>query len=112
MASDEYKRFGVYIGSNLADTNAYSGRTDLGGTKLSGNLALEPGKSYSLLIAILPDGEFLEVIWDPSNSLEGMSHREKFDETWAGLTWIFYVAVNHGTVQFDNFQEIDFSSAK
>ena len=110
--TDGYRRFGVYIGSDHAELNRYEGKNDHGGANLSGNLTLQPGTTYSLLIAILPNGEFLEVIWNPSFSSETLIYREKFDETWAGLTWSLWIGVNQGTIQLDNFNEIGFSSAK
>ena len=110
--TDQYRRFGVYIGSDSAGLNKYEGKNDQGGANLSGNLTLKPDTTYSLLIAILPNGEFLEVIWDASNPSETLLHREKLDETWAGLTWTLWIGVNIGTIQFDNFNEISFSSAK
>ncbi len=110
--TDGYRRFGVYIGSDHAELNKYAGKNDHGGENFSGNLTLEPGSNYSLLLAILPNGEFLEVIWDPSVSSETLIYREKFDETWAGLTWSLWIGVNQGTIQLDNFNEIRFSSAK
>lgn len=110
--TDQYRRFGVYIGSNQAQVNEYAGKNDHGGANLSGNLTLKPDRTYSLLIAILPNGELLEVIWDSSNASETLSYREKFDETWAGLTWTLWIGVNQGTIQFDNFNEIKFSGAK
>ena len=110
--TDGYRRFGVYIGSDHAELNKYAGKNDHGGANLSGNLTLEPDTTYSLLIAILSNGELLEVIWDPSNSSEALIHREKLDETWSGLTWTLWIGVNQGTIQLDNFNEIGFSSAK
>ncbi|MCI0610441.1 MAG: toll/interleukin-1 receptor domain-containing protein [Anaerolineae bacterium] len=110
--TDGYRRFGVYIGGDHAELNKYAGKNDQGGANLSGNLTLEPGRTYSLLIAILPDGEFLEVIWEPSNSSETLIYREQFDETWAGLTWTLWIGGNQGTIQIDNFNKIRFSSAK
>lgn len=110
--TDQYRRFGVYIAGDSAGLNKYTGKNDQGGAKLSGNLTLQPGTTYSLLIAILPNGEFLEAIWNPSNSSEALFHREKIDETWAGLTWTLWIGVNQNTIQFDNFNEISFSGAK
>jgi serine/threonine protein kinase len=110
--TDPYKRFGLYIGSNQVDTNAYIGKNDHGGAKFSGNLTFEPGVNYSFLIAILPNGELLEAVWNPSNSSETLFYREQFDESWSGLTWTLWIGVNQGTVQFDNFNQISFSSAK
>lgn len=112
--TDEYKRFGVYVGGDQAKVNEYRGNEDqdYGGANLSGNLTLQPGRTYSLLIAVLPQGEFLEVIWDPSNPSETLSYREKVDESWDELTWTLWIGVNQNTIQFDNFQKISFSSAK
>ena len=110
--TDQYKRFGVYVGDDHPYLDAYAGQSDLGGANLSGNLTLTPGTTYSLLIAILPNGEFLEAIWNPSNSSETIFYREKFDESWAGLPWSLWIGCDHGTIQFDNFNKIKFSSAK
>jgi hypothetical protein len=110
--TDQYRRFGVYVGGGQAGTNVYAGKTDRGGAGLSGNLTLQPTTTYKLLIAILPNSEFLEAIWDPSNSSETLFYREKFDESWAGLTWSLWIGVNQGTIQLDNFHEISFSGAK
>jgi hypothetical protein len=110
--TDQYRRFGVYVGGGQAGTNVYAGKTDRGGAGLSGNLTLQHTTTYKLLIAILPNGEFLEAIWNPSNSSETLFYREKFDESWAGLTWSLWIGVNQGTIQLDNFHEISFSGAK
>ena len=110
--TDQYRRFGVYVGVGQAGTNVYEGRTDRGGSSLSGNLTLQPGTTYKLLIAILPNGELLEAIWNPSDPSETLFHREKFDESWAGLTWSLWIGVNQGTIQLDNFNEISFSGPK
>jgi len=110
--TDAYRRFGLYVGGNSAQLNEYSGRSDRGGTHLEGNLELNPGDTYTLLIAILPDGEFLEAIWNPSNPTEALSVRKKMDESWVEIPWTFWIGVYRGTIQFDNFKEIQFSGAK
>jgi len=110
--TDAYRRFGLYVGGNSAQLNEYSGRSDRGGTHLEGNLELKPGDTYTLLMAILPDGEFLEAIWNPSNPTEALSVRKKMDESWVEIPWTFWIGVYRGTFQFDNFKEIQFSGAK
>ena len=112
--TDPYKRFGLYISGDSAALNKYAGKEDQdqGGASLSGNLTLQPGSTYSLLIAILPNGEFLEMIWDPSNLSETLIYREQIDESWDGLTWTLWIGVNQDTIQFDNFNKIQFSGAK
>ena len=44
--TDEYRRFGVYLGEEQANVNQYRGdeNQDFGGSNLSGNLALQPGQ--------------------------------------------------------------------
>jgi len=55
---------------------------DYGGATLSINLMLQPGRIYFLLIAILPNDEFREAFWAPSNSSETLSYKEQIAETW------------------------------
>ena len=110
--TDSYRRFGMYIENNRVELNQYKGSTDLGGAKLSGDLTLESVTTYSLLIAILPNGEFVEIVWNPSDTSKTMYDHEKLDATWAGRTWTFNLKANQGTILFDNFREIKFSGAK
>lgn len=81
--SDSYKRFGVYVGGNTVETNIWEGRRNTGGTILPVDLALEPEATYSILIAILPDGEFMLVLWNPHEPSKTLNHRAAFDPTWA-----------------------------
>lgn len=110
--SDSYKRFGVYVGGNTVETNIWEGRRNTGGTILPGDLTLEPETTYSILIAILPDGEFMLVLWNPQEPSKTLNHRAAFDPTWSNLTWTFYLQANRGPIFFDNFRKIAFDSAK
>lgn len=110
--SDTYKRFGVYIGGNTVETNIWEGRSNTGGIILSGDLTLEPETTYTLLISILPDGEFLLALWNPQDPVKALNHRETFDLTWSNATWTFYLQANRGPIFFDNFQRITFEGAK
>ena len=109
--SDTYKRFGFYIeDNNILVNERGGGNTD--GTGFSGNLTLEPDTDYSVLIAILPNAEYLEVIWDPSDPSKALSYREKMDQTWLNLNLTFFIQAGNGTIRLDNYREISFSSAK
>jgi uncharacterized caspase-like protein len=110
--TDPYRRFGIYIRNNRVGLNEYTGGNDIGGADLSGNFSPQPEGTSTLLIAILPDGEFLVVVWNPSNPAETVDYREQFDQSWAGLNWNFFMQANRGIIQFDNFREIKFSGAK
>ena len=109
--SDTYKRFGVYIDNDFVSVNERGGG-NLGGAGFSGNLTLQPGTNYSALIAILPNAEFLQVIWDPNDPSGSLSYREQMDQSWLGMNWDFYVQAGKGTILLDNFREIKFSGAK
>ncbi len=107
-----YKRFGIYIDNNSPRANVWQGVNGLGFNNLFGNFSPKPDITYSLLIAVLPDGEFLGVIWNPSDTTQTVFYREKFPETWSGLTWTFKIGADFGTILFDNFREIKFEAAK
>lgn len=110
--SDAYKRFGVYIGGNTVEINIWEGRNNTGGTILSGDLTLEPETTYTILISILPDGEFLLALWNPQDPVKALNHRATFDLTWANSTWTFYLQANRGSILFDNFRRIAFNATK
>ena len=110
--TDEYKRFGIYVENNHARVNVWAGKNGLGGANLSGNFSPKPDTTYSLLMALLPDGEFLGVIWDPSVSTKTIFYREKIGKNWSDLTWRFAIGADKGTIVFDNYREIKFESVK
>src|SRR6266496_792069 len=104
--TDPYKRFGIYLGNNSAAVNVWAGKNQLGGPKLSGNFSPKPDTTYSLLMALLPDGEFLAVIWNPSDPTKTIYYREKLGKNWSNLTWNFVLQANGGSIVFDNYREI------
>jgi hypothetical protein len=108
--TDSYKRFGIYVEGNSARVNVWAGKNGLGGARLSGNFSPKPDTTYSLLMAILPNGEFLGVIWDLSDSTKTIYYREKIGKNWSDLTWEFAVGADKGTIIFDNYREITFDS--
>ena len=107
--SNAYRRFGIYFNNDSPQVDVYQGKEFIYKDS-SGDLTFEAEKTYSLIIAILPDGELLEVVWDPENPGETFEYRNKFDETWAGLPWTLLIQANKGIVSFDNFREITFST--
>jgi hypothetical protein len=109
--TEPYKRFGIQIEAG-ARVDMWAGKNGIGGANLSGNFIPRPNTTYSLMLAILPDGEFLAVIWDPSDPSKTISYREKIGETWANLDWAFRIGANSGTISFDNYKEIKFDGVK
>jgi hypothetical protein len=111
-ATAPYKRFGVYIIDGSARADIYQGANGLGGNNLHGNFAPKADTHYTILIAILPGGEFLAVIWDQTDPSKTILYREKFGDKWTNLTWKFTIGDNKGTALIDNFREITFDSVK
>lgn len=107
--TNPYRRFGIYVGDNNVEMNEYAGKNDVGGENLTENFTLQPDTIYSMIMAVLPKGEFLVAIWNPSDPSKTIYHQEKKDETWSGLTWSFWIQANDGTIHFDNFQAIKFN---
>jgi hypothetical protein len=110
--TDSFRQFGLYIAPR-PKADLFQGLLNLGGYNVMGNLTLQPGAWYSLLLAIGPDGHFLAVVWDPNDP----SHRAVYDllgkEPWAARTWTFYPKATEGeTVSVDDFYRISFTSIK
>lgn len=108
---DSFRRFGMYVENGTTPiTDLYNPDYLWGG--YVGNLATEPGNTYTLLFAILPGGEILDVVWDPANPDQKLEYRNTFDESWAGLPWTLVIQAEKGTIDFDNFQVVKFSGTK
>jgi hypothetical protein len=113
FGTNPYKSFGVNITkNNIAMANVWSDNNWLGGAILSGNFTPKPDITYSLLIAILPKGEFLEVIWNPSDPSQTLYYRKIIDKNWSDLTWTFKFGAEEGATIFDNYREIKYESVK
>ncbi len=109
--TDSFRRFGMFVENGSPITDLYNGTEYFWGG-YSGNLAMEPEKTYTILLAILPNGEILDVVWDPADTGSVLEYRNKFGETWAGLPWTLVIQASKGTIYFDNFREIKFSGVK
>ena len=110
--TNQYKRFGLYMETNSLRTNIFAGTNALGGSPLIGNLILYPDTPYTMMIAVVPGGDFIGAIWDPSNPARAITYHEKIGKNWANLVWTFKIGANTGTILFDNYQEFRFNSLK
>lgn len=111
METDSYRRFGVFFENNSPSVDVYEG-TEYRWGESSGNLVFESDKTYTLLIAILSNGEFLEVAWDPSDPSSTFEYSKSFGASYADHPWKFWIQSPKGSIVFDNFSEIEFSGAK
>jgi len=110
--TDQYRRFGIYVENSTAPiTDVYEGKKYISGD-FSGSLSTEAGKNYTILFAILPKGELLEVVWDPANPTDVLEYRNRFGESWTGLPWTFLIQAQKGTIYFDNFRQISFNGGQ
>ncbi|MBX3048978.1 MAG: hypothetical protein KIT46_01595 [Anaerolineales bacterium] len=105
--TNQYRRFGIYINDNVAGANLWAG-TQLFHGRLGGNFSLKPGTQYSMTMAVIEGGEFLAVIWDPTDPTKFISTHERIGESWAGRDWKFSIGGNQGRVNVDNLRMISF----
>lgn len=110
-ATDPYKRFGVYLAQDYAESNLWDGKKGLGFNYLRGNFYLAPDTWYSLLMANGKDGDFFALVYDPSNPEKIIKDRRTIAE-WKGLTWTFKLGADKGTILFDDLMEIKFDNIK
>ena len=106
-----YKRFGMDIRKNNVESNLFIGKDSLGFTSLPGNFYPFSDTWYSFFMVSGKNGDFLALLWDPSNPEKTVIYRDKL-ENWGGLTWTFRTQVNEGTIIFDDFEEIEFDGIK
>ncbi|MEA3350557.1 MAG: hypothetical protein U9Q82_08055 [Chloroflexota bacterium] len=110
--TDPYRRFGIYIWGSYPKANLWLGKNGLGFNNLHGNFQPKADTWYTLLMAVDSDGEFLSLIWDPTDPTQIFSYHEKAGEKWAGYSWVFKLGANAGTITFDNFMKITFDEMK
>lgn len=107
----QFRRFGMFVENGSPITDIYEGDQYIW-KGFTGDLAVKAGKPYRIMLAILPQGELLEVVWDPENPGNTLEYRNQYDNTWSGLPWTLVIQASKGTVQFDNFQVVRFSGVK
>jgi hypothetical protein len=112
FGTDQYKRFGILIYYNYPKTDVWNGQNWLGGAILTGNFIPRPDTTYSLLLAILPEGDFLGVLWNPVDPTQMFYYREKLGKAWSDLAWAYRIGANNGKILFDNYRVIKFDGAK
>lgn len=109
FGTDQFRRFGMDVDNSTTPITDLYGPGYLSGG-YSGQLSPTPDKTYTLLLAILPNGEVLDVVWDPANPAEMLKFQKQYDDTWAGLPWTLVIQAQKGTVVFDNFRVIEFGN--
>lgn len=113
--TDERRQFELRIVNNQISLAGWEGTRqmkELETERLSGNLLLRPDKFYQYMVAILPNGEILTVVWDWEDTSKAIVYRKKFGENWSKLDWKFELTAIRGTMLIDNYKEIEFDSIK
>lgn len=111
-STNSYRRFGINIRQDSVQTDLWQGNTGMGGKNLNGNFKPKPETWYNLMIVISKNGEFLEAVWEPNDPTQVVTYHEQLGEKWTGLTWLFSIGANTGTVLIDDFSEIVFDKIK
>lgn len=111
--TDSYRRFGVF-GFDYPQANLTQGPNALGHKILQGNFQPHPDTWYNFMAGIGFDGNFIALMWQPSDPSDYIIYKETIGEKWDGLTWTFTAkAADPGmTLYLDNFSEISFSAIK
>lgn len=111
--TDSYRRFGVF-GFDYPQANLTQGPNELGHKILQGNFQPHPDTWYNFMAGIGFDGNFIALIWQPSDPSDYIIYKETIGEKWDGLNWMFTAkAADTGmTLYLDNFAEISFSAVK
>jgi hypothetical protein len=111
--TDSYRRFGVF-GFEFPQANLTQGPNDLGHKNLQGNFQPHPDTWYNFMVGIGFDGNFIALIWAPSDPSDFIIYKESIGEKWDNLTWTFTAkAADTGmSLYLDNFAEISFAGIK
>ncbi len=111
--TESYRRFGVF-GFEFPQANLTQGPNALGHKNLQGNFQPHPDTWYNFMVGIGFDGNFIAVIWAPSDPSDFIIYKESIGEKWDNLTWTFTAkAADTGmSLYLDKFAEIAFSAIK
>ncbi len=111
--TDSYRRFGVF-GFDYPQANLTQGPNDLGHKILQGNFQPRPDRWYNFMAGIGFEGNFIALIWEPSDPSDFIIYKETISDKWNDLTWTFTAkAADTGmSLYLDNFSEITFSAIK
>jgi hypothetical protein len=104
--TDQHKRFGVYIDNNIVKQN--NPPINAGNEDISGDFPLQPAIPYTIMMGISQGGEFMALIWDPSDPIHVIKYHKVVGDIWSGYQWTFSIGGSDGTIIFDNFKVIEF----
>jgi hypothetical protein len=108
----DFKRWGILFYKNQLAMDVQQGDATIDENPLDGDLTLEPGVWYYLLLAINPDTDFVARIWDRDDPSRYSAYRTTFDAEWKGLEWVFAAGASLGKLYVDAFTEISFSELR
>jgi hypothetical protein len=111
--TDSYRRFGVF-GFEFPQANLTQGPNALGHKNLQGNFQPRPDTWYNFMVGIGFDGNFIALIWEPSDPSDFIIYKESIGKKWDNLSWTFTAkAADTGmSLYLDNFAEIAFTGIK
>lgn len=111
--ADSYRRFGVF-GFGYPQANLTQGANAIGYGNLTGNFRPQPDTWYNYMVGVGFEGNFIALIWIPSDPSKVIIYKEGIGEKWDNLTWEFTAkAADTGMIlSIDNFAEISFSAIK
>jgi hypothetical protein len=111
--TEDYQRFGAFI-QRVPEADIWVGqnRGSVSGRRLTGDLSIEPGIDYRVLVAVGPDADFLCAIWDPNDANSARTLRLAMGDEWVGKAWKFGLSGKEGLLYVDDFTIMTFDHFK
>ncbi len=111
--TDSYRRFGVF-GFDIPRANLTQGKNALGYNRLFGNFKPQPDTWYNYMVGVGFTGDFIALIWNPSDPSKVVYYKEGIGEKWDNSTWQFTAkaAYEGMRLHIDNFAELTFTAIK
>ncbi len=111
--TDSYRRFGVF-GFGYPQANLTQGKNAIGYKNLSGNFRPQPDTWYNYMAGVGFEGNFIALIWNPSDPSKIIYYKEGIGEKWDNSTWEFTAkaAYDGMNLYIDNFAELTFTAIK
>lgn len=108
---EPYRRFGISIFNDHARAVTWQD-TNLRSEYLSDDPEFAPNVWYTLLLALVKEGELGAQIWDSTDPRRIIKYYGRLDNKSPELPWLFRINVNRGKVLVDSLTELALSEIK
>jgi len=106
--SVNYRQWGTRMNSDTPAINVVRKRSTIDESALDGELSLDPGTWYQLLLAVDQDAEFVAQVWEKEDPANISEYRQTMDD-WNDQEWSGSFCNARGNVLVDTYTEIKFA---